>query len=169
MRDRYTTMEFNTNMTVTNGNVNADEIASMQSQISELTAKLTAVNSENQRLRENNNNMRESLDLMGADWRQLNAFLNEYADKESMCGAYEDKLRIWNNDFRRLQLEGRIREFQVECEVSFRYTTTITVEAANEDDARSQVEDMSAGEVMQDGPWDCPDHEEFEIASIELA
>ena len=162
-------MEFNTNMTVTNGNVTADEIAAMQSQLAELTAKVEAVNGENQRLRESNAGLRESLDLMGADWRTLNAFLNEYADKESMCSSYEDKLTAWNKDFRRLQLEGRIREYEVECEVSFRYTHTVTVEAANEDDARQMVEDMTASEVMETADWGCPDHEEFEIGDIEPA
>jgi chromosome segregation ATPase len=164
-----TTMEFNTNMTVTNGNVTADEIASMQSQIAELTTQLAqrqnVVDTLNTRLEA----VRVQRDNAESDFKQLNTYLNEYADGKGLCGEYEKQLDEWNEGFDSMKLEGRIREYQIEVEVSFRYTTTVTVEASTADDAREQVEQMSAGEVMQDGPWDCPDHEEFEISSVELA
>jgi peptidoglycan hydrolase CwlO-like protein len=162
-------MEFNTNMTVTNGNVTADEIAAMQSQIAELTTQLAQRQNVVDTLSTRIESVRVQRDNAEADFKQLNTYLNEYADGKGYCGEYEKQLDEWNEGFDSMKLEGRIREFQVECEVSFRYTTTITVEAANADDAREQVEQMSASEVMEDGPWDSPDYEEFEIGSIEVA
>lgn len=162
-------MENNTNMTVTNGNVSADEIASMQSQISELTRQLTERNASVGRLNERLESIRVQRDEVIGDWRLLNSFLNKYADDQSMCGEYERKIAEWNEQFQVVKLEGRIREYEVEVEVSFRYTHTVTVEASSEEDAKEMVEQMTASEVMESADWDCPDYEEFEINSVEPA
>lgn len=162
-------MEYNTNMTVTNGNVTADEIASMQSQISELTAKLEAVNATVDRLNVRLEETRVQRDHAEGDFRTLNGYLNTYADEKGMCGEYEKQLQDWNEGFQVMELQGRIREYQIEFEVSFRYTATVSVEASSEQDAREQAENMTPTEIMESNDWDYPDYEDAEISSIELA
>lgn len=162
-------MEFNTNMTVTNGNVTADEIAAMQSKLAELTAQLAQVTSTNETLNTRLEAVRVQRDHAEGDFKQLNTYLNEYADSKGYCGEYEQQLDEWNGGFACMKLEGRIHEYEVTVDVNFRFTHTVTVEASSEQDAREQVENMTPGEVMESADWDNPEYEDAEIQSIERA
>lgn len=158
-------MEYNTNMTVTNGNA-ATDMASMQEQIADLTNKLNTVNATVERLNVRLEEVRVQRDRVEADFRTLNNYLNDYADNKGYCDEYEKQLDEWNEGLHAMQLHGRIHEYEVEVECTFRYTHTVTVEASSEQDAREQVEQMTASEVMESADWDCPDYEDAEVQSV---
>lgn len=95
-----------------------------------------------------------------ADWQRLNAFLNAYADAESMCEGYEDTLAQWNRSFTDLQLVGRTKTYQVRTRVTLHYDVDITVRANNDAQARDKVNDMCIDDVMQD--VDTSDYDDYE-------
>lgn len=158
-----------TYMTVTNGNVNADEIASLQAQVTDLTRQLSEVKAAFDRTHERLQSAQAVRDEQARDWAKLNEFLNKYADEKAMCSEYEKQLDEWNQSFESLELEGRVREYEVEVECSFRYTFTKTVEASSEAEARRMVEDMSPSEAMESADWDYPEDEEMEVGDVSLA
>jgi hypothetical protein len=88
------------------------------------------------------------------DWRQLNEFLNEYADKNSMCSDYERQLNDWNEGFELLELEGRKRIYRVRVRVQTTHYVDVDVEATTEDAAIEEINDMYASDIMNDnGDW----------------
>lgn len=92
----------------------------------------------------------KNLDL-NDDWCSLNTLLNEYADKERMCGDYERQLNTWNESLSVLQLEGRHRNWTVGVVNPELWdgTAWITVNATSPAAADKIAEELSTFELLQ--------------------
>ena len=100
-----------------------------------------------------------------SDWLTLNEHLNGYADKESLCSTYENKLDEWNGTFGVMSLTGRVKEYEVEMTVHMTFSTTVTVEATSPDQASTKADDLDWDDVTRnislgdagDVSWDVDD------------
>ena len=105
------------------------------------------------------------------DWNTLNEAINEYADEQSMCSSYENKLAEWNDSFSEFSLTGRVKEYEVSVTVTSTYYVTVTVEANSEDDATDKVNEMDTDDIESHSSldWKYPDDADFETTDVNVA
>lgn len=152
-------------------------IEELKAEVEDLQAKLTiaerrANNAEDQVERERNTRQhtQNSLNTARQDWATLNEFLNDYADEQSMCSAYENQLSIWNNSFSMLELTGREKEYEVSVTVTATYYTTVTVTASSDEAAQEHVDDnYDEDDIMRNATWSAPDDTTWEVTDVSEA
>lgn len=107
-----------------------------------------------------------------SDWDKLNQFLLDEAQNRDWCGELEKVLDKWNAAFEAFELQGRVKDYVVEVEVTATYTVRVPVEGCkNAEEAQERVNDMDGDEVMRnshDGSWDCPDDVEICAGNAEV-
>ena len=140
------------------------EILDLQKQLHEATTRLSVV-------QESRTAWENKYWTARNDWNTLNDHLKDYANENSMCSSFEDKLEEWNEDYKLLKLEGRVREYNVSVTVTATYYATVTVEAKSPDDAEKIVNNMDSDDIdnNSDMSWRYPDDAEFETGDVEEA
>lgn len=84
-----------------------------------------------------------------ADFRTLNAKINEYATEQGMCPDYERRLDRWNVDLVHMKLVGRPRDWEVQVRIpSMDMQGYIRVNATSPTAANETVEKMSGAQVL---------------------
>ncbi len=89
------------------------------------------------------------LDAQAADWKKLNELLNQYANDEGLCDAYEDRIDIWNSSLTHFKLTGRRKGFVVKVQVKLQYETEIEVDAINRDSAKEKIDDLDSYDLLE--------------------
>ena len=102
-----------------------------------------------------------------SDVSKLNDFMNAKADEESWCASYDTEIEGWNSSFTQIELVGRRREYQVQLDVTLRYTHYITIESSSEDAAREEIEQMSEGDLLDNLDYSYPDDTDIELREVE--
>jgi len=135
--------------------------------VDELTAEVARLKADNDyktgRIEFYRNRVNEYI----ADVSKLNEFMNAKADEESWCDTYDSTISAWNRSFTQIELTGRTKEYQVQLDVTLRYTHYITVEASSEDAARSEVEQMSDYDLLDNLDYDDTYDTTIDIEDVE--
>ncbi|AEK07498.1 hypothetical protein SEND513_53 [Mycobacterium phage Send513] len=94
----------------------------------------------------------ERLEAVKRDFRKLNEHINSYAEETHMCGDYERRIYGWNETFEVMELEGRVRDYNVPVRVPGVFGDTEVwvsgIKARTPEEAREQVQRMTAQEVL---------------------
>jgi len=86
-------------------------------------------------------------------YRELEEFKQRVSDVGEAAAEKHDWCSVYDDIMEELGLPGRLREFEVDVEVT--YTTTVTVEARSMDDAESVVNDADIESYWSPGvPFD---------------
>ena len=132
-----------------------DDLIEKVKTVEELNAEVTALTADVARLKADNEYKsgrvefyRNRVNEYSADATRLNELMNEKADEQSLCSKYEEALEEWNTQLTQIELTGRVKEYQVQLDVTLRYTHYITVEASSEDAARDEVNNMSEYDML---------------------
>lgn len=107
-----------------------------------------------------------------ADWKTLNDLQNEYAIDQGYCSTYDDKVESWNEQFKVLQLESRVKDREVEVTVTGTWRIRVDVERTRDDDeAERRVSDMTFSELLEaaNESSDYPDDYDIDIRSVEVS
>lgn len=105
---------------------------------------------------------------MQSDWDELNSELNEYADENSFCEKYEQRINEWNDQFSVMKLVGRKKTYEVELSVTARYSVTVEVEATSEEEASEAAGELDWDDVMGPCDMDSPDDLDWDVDSASI-
>ena len=117
--------------------------------------------------------VRGQRDKMQADWEMLNRLLNEEAPNRDWCNVYDECVDSWTERFALLSLEPRVRDYEVEVEITATWTVRVPVSGMADEDAAMEYvsENYTSAECLSAAgdSWSTPDDTNMEVQRADLA